>query len=286
MKSLLAEEDLVSQIKKCISFIHTADEKGTHPIGTGFWVFVKKEKDATRQVGYFVTAKHVLLDQNDKFLPQIRLRQSTLDGKLFFAPLEIGGKNPLFTHTDDEVDIAVLQVTPNPKIIDFKGIESELINTKQTVKDVGIREGDDVFFAGLFASFLGAEKNHPIFRFGKIALLTDEKITWRERGKTIQANLYLVECQSFGGNSGSPVFFNLSPMRVPGVISVGGSKISLAGIVKGSFLDASEVVKSNKSNEEKLVSFENVGISAVTPAYQLHEILFREDIVKLRDETK
>lgn len=53
--------------------------------------------------------------------------------------------------------------------------------------------------------------------------------------------LYLLECQSFGGNSGSPVFFQLNPLRKPGQLSLGGPVIFLAGVMKGSFLTGSEL---------------------------------------------
>lgn len=292
----MSKENIISEIKKCIVFIYRVGEEGKKPpIGTGFWVLVKKE-NSDKSKGYFVTAKHVLLDKNGNFLPEIVVRLNRLDGQLSYSKITIDSNN-ILTHTDTDVDIAVIIGAPREEIIEFKGIPSDLISTKQSVIDSGIREGDDVFFAGLFTSFFGVKKNHPIFRFGKVALMTDEKIPWKEKVNQppIFVNLYLIECQTFGGSSGSPVFFNLNPMREPGVIAVGGLKISLAGIVKGSFLSASEIEKIRKPNQEKttkeeeldeeemLISRENIGISAITPAYQLYEILFRDDVIKLRN---
>jgi len=280
----VAEENIISNIKKCIAFIYSPYDTGRkYPIGTGFWILVKKE-DSEGAVGYFVTAKHVILDENDQFLPQVVMRLTHRNGSLTYQTLRIDPKK-LLTHSDKDVDIAVYPSIPDSNVVEFKGIPANMINTKQKVQEVGIREGDDVFFAGLFTSYYGVKKNHPIFRFGKVALMTDEKIEWKEKDKKpIHVHLYLVECQSFGGNSGSPVFFNLSPTREPGIIAVGGPKISLAGIVKGSFLSTREVVKDAKAKEERLISQENVGISAITPAFQLNEILFRDDVVKLRNK--
>jgi hypothetical protein len=44
------------------------------------------------------------------------------------------------------------------------------------LKKLEIQEGDEVFFCGLFESHYGQQKNQPIMRFGKVALMTDEKI--------------------------------------------------------------------------------------------------------------
>ena len=49
-------------------------------------------------------------------------------------------------------------------------------------------------------------------------------------------DLYLLECQPFAGNSGSPVFFQLEPLRNPWQLSLGGPKIYLGGVMTGSFL--------------------------------------------------
>lgn len=97
-------------------------------------------------------------------------------------------------------------------------------------------------------------------------------------------DLYLLECQSFGGNSGSPVFFQLNPMRKPGQISLGGAAIFLAGLMRGSFLSGNKIQITDAV--ANLISLQNVGIAAVTPADKLHEILFSEEIIQLRKGNK
>ena len=175
---------------------------------------------------------------------------------------------------------------PDQNIFDFKFIPNNLIANKEVVEKNEIAEGDEVFFTGLFTSHIGQKRNQPIIRFGKVALISDEKIEWKEKDKPAKfMDLLLLECQSFGGNSGSPVFFQLNPMRKPGQISLGGSVIFLAGIMTGSFLHRNQIqITDTVAN---LVSLQNVGIAAVTPADKLHEILFSEEMVKLRkDEQK
>ena len=53
-------------------------------------------------------------------------------------------------------------------------------------------------------------------------------------------------------------------------------------MIKGSFLSASEIGVVGKT--EELYSSENVGISAVTPAYKLKEILFSNDVIERRNK--
>ncbi len=46
-----------------------------------------------------------------------------------------------------------------------------------SLKKLGITEGDDMFFVGLFTPFYGSKENLPICRFGHLAMLPDEAIT-------------------------------------------------------------------------------------------------------------
>jgi hypothetical protein len=74
-----------------------------------------------------------------------------------------------------------------------------------------MNEGDEVFYAGLFANYYGTENNYPILRFGRVSLLTNEKIEINQYNEPQKlAHLYLFEIQSYSGNSGSPVFFQLA----------------------------------------------------------------------------
>ncbi len=53
------------------------------------------------------------------------------------------------------------------------------------------------FMTGLFANYYGSENNHPILRFGKVSLITNEKIEFNEYSESPNlAHLYLFEIQS------------------------------------------------------------------------------------------
>lgn len=271
----------LQEIKKSVSFIFTPE--GTDkfkPNGTGFFVGVKNEENENIFNVYFVTAKHVLKDKDGDYLAEIVLRLNKKDGDSQLIKIALKDVQ-IFEHTDKDVDIALFNCLPDQNVFDFKFIPNSLIANKEVVEKNEIAEGDEVFFAGLFTSHMGQKRNQPIIRFGKVALISDEKIEWKEKDKPAKfMDLYLLECQSFGGNSGSPVFFQLNPMRKPGQISLGGPVIFLAGLMTGSFLSGNQIQITDTVTN--LISLQNVGIAAVTPADKLHEILFSEEMIKLR----
>lgn len=273
----------LKEIKKSVSFIFIKNNKGDLAAnGTGFFVGIKNEKNNERYNVYFVTAKHVLQNKDGEYLKDIVLRLNKKDGGSQLIPVDLT-KIKIFEHKDKDVDIAVFDCLPDQKVFDFKYIQDQLIASNEIIEKNEISEGDDVFFAGLFTSYMGQKKNQPIIRFGKVSLMSDEKIEWREKDKLVKLlDLYLLECQSFGGNSGSPVFFNLNPMRKPGQLSLGGPVIFLAGVMTGSFLNGSEVQTTD--TVAKMISLQNIGIAAVTPANKLHEVLFSEELVKIRSK--
>jgi len=274
----------LSEIKKSVSFIFFTDDKGKLVAnGTGFFVGVKNEQNNKRFNIYFVTAKHVLQDKTGNYLNEIILRLNKKSGDAEFIKLQTQNIK-IFEHQDNDVDIALFNFVPNETVFDYKWIPEEMISNKDLIQKHEIAEGDDVFFAGLFTSYIGQKQNQPIIRFGKVALMPEEKIEWKEKGKKPKfMDLYLLECQSFGGNSGSPVFFQLSPIRKPGQITI-GMPILLAGIMSGSFLNGNEIQV--VQNTQTLVSLQNIGIAAVTPADKLREILYSNELIKSRESTK
>ena len=186
-----------------------------------------------------------------------------------------GQKKNVFTHSDPNVDLAVIPMLPNLEKFDFKSLPASMLTTKQDFKKLNIREGNEVFFTGLFSRYSGYEKNYPIVRFGRVALVTDEKIKVEDG---LFANLYLIECTSFGCNSGSPVFFYLGLDRKYGRYNVGKPVVKLAGIMKGFFNEYGQI--SFAVTEKTPIAILNSGIAGVTPAYQLHEIIFGEELEK------
>ncbi len=269
-----------AEVKSVVAFIFIEKEGKLIANGTAFFVGVKKPSEPSIFSIYLVTAKHVLYKPDTtEFLDKVFIRMNKKDGHSEVGVIAIkvtGDDRTLFLHDDDSVDIAVIPFLPDQKIFDFKFLPDEFISTRETYNTLKIREGSEIFFTGLFTPYPGAEKNFPIVRFGRVALVTDEKIEWK--GKKM--SLYLIEAGSYGGNSGSPVFFHLGSDREPGNLFVGPPILKLAGVMQGTFLDAQEIklVETKKTP----VSLSNMGIAAVVPGYKLHELLFSEELKRRR----
>ena len=269
-----------SEVKSVVAFIFIEKEGKLIPNGTAFFVGVKNPSDSNVFSVYLVTAKHVLYKpKTTEFLDKvfIRLNKKVGGSEVGVIPIKANGdKRTVFFHSDTSVDVAVIPFLPDQEKFDFKFLSDDMITTKDAFKALKIREGSDVFFTGLFTPYPGSVKNHPIVRFGRVALVTDEKIEWQGQ----QMDLYLIEAGSYGGNSGAPVFFYLGSDREPGSIVVGAPILKLAGIMQGTFLDAQEI----KVLETKKVpiALSNMGIAAVVPAYKLHEVLFSDELKKHR----
>lgn len=283
-----------SQTKQIVGFIFVKDNAENYtPNGTAFFVSIPDESREDGVFVYIVTAKHVLVDkQTGKYYDTVYIRLNRRDeatASLLEVPLVGDPSVPIFTHDDETVDIAVLQLLPPQGKFDFKTMPEEGIVNEKKFKDMDIQEGDDVFFTGLFRPFFGTEMNYPILRFGKVAMISDEKIPWyNEKTKQNELlDLYLLETQSFGGNSGSPVFFYFGPTRDPGYMRAGEQAL-LAGVMKGSFQEA-KTIKIAETGSTPF-SVENAGIAAVVPAFYLRNILYsdrarqhRQAIIDARD---
>jgi len=268
------------EIKSVVCFVFIEKDAKLIPNGTAFFVAVKDPSKPTSAKGYLVTAKHVLYKpETTEFLDKVYIRLNKKDGgsEVGTVPIKAQAKDQnVFLHSDLSVDLAVIPFAADQAIFDFKFLPEEFITTKEDYAKLKIREGSDIFFTGLFTPFPGSEKNYPVVRFGRVALVTDEKINW----KGIQMTLYLIEAGSYGGNSGAPVFFYLGSDREPGTLIVGEPILKLAGIMQGTFLDAQEIKVINTKTTP--ISLSNMGIAAVVPAYKLHELLFSEELRRQR----
>ena len=272
-----------AEVKSVVAFVFIPDkEPGSFtPWGTAFFVAVKDEANPDRAFVYLVTAKHVLQTADQKaWLPQIFVRLNTRAGasEMFPVPIVVSGaKQTVFLHpTDKTADVAVIPALPDEKRFDFKFLGQEHLTSPQDFKQLGIAEGSEVFFTGLFAPYVGARRNYPVVRFGRVALITDEKIRFIDR----EADLYLVETASYGGNSGSPVFFYLGSDRQPGSIIIGPPVLKLAGVMSGTFLDVQPIRAID--TVRAAASQSNMGIAAVVPAYKVWEILSGRELASKR----
>ncbi len=284
------------ELKAIVTFIFLADSKGNllrdpnteQPVanGTGFFVGIDGETDKAKFFGYLVTAQHVLKDSKGNSFAKVYLRLNKISGDAEFVSLDLKKDETslIFTSVDPTVDLAVIPCFPPTDMFDFKMLKSDMLTTKESFKNLHIAEGSDIFFMGLYASYYGERRNNPIVRFGRVAMFPEEPIKWQDYPSDPPQNteLYLLETQSYGGNSGSPVFFSLGADRKPGSLTLGSSVIMLAGVMKGSFNELSPINLIPAINTGIAVSKQNNGIAAAIPSYLLHDILFSDALKKYR----
>ncbi|MHB1936627.1 MAG: hypothetical protein ACYCOR_08585 [Acidobacteriaceae bacterium] len=208
-----------------------------------------------------------------------------------------GTNENVFYHSDPTVDIAVISlptsVFGNIWKYDQIILDERLLTTSDEVKSLKIGPGTDLFFAGMFDLHLGDTENTPIVRFGRISMLPGERI----RFGLSDEEVFLAEMFSFGGNSGSPVFYYMGSDRNPGTITVGSPIIKIAGVMQGFFTGnepLDRLVFSGGATGERNNSYSdeggkallffppNSGIAAIVPAQKILDILNGDALARLR----
>jgi hypothetical protein len=261
----------VPDIKKISAFIYIKDSIGKPmiPNGTCFFINFSKDNIPVNYKHYIVTAKHVLIDTNGHVYDTIFIKANKRNGRWQVDTIPIftkSSKRNIFFHSDATVDLAVVAYSPS-KDLDIVFLDPSHIKSKEDFSQQGIVEGTETIFSGLFWQHPGTIKIQPIVRFGKIALIPDERI---ETPNGL-SEIILIESNSFGGNSGAPVYFN-----------VGGGQqgmFLLGGIMNGAFNDYLKWQKNGKYLNLPEYQYNN-GIAFITPAYLLFDLLYFEPSIK------
>ena len=105
-------------------------------------------------------------------------------------------------------DIAVLLLKLNWEVFEYVTFPIEWFMTAKRMEYVNLGIGDDTFMVGRFIGHEGKQKNLPTVRFGNISMMPEEPIKFPKRPP---AKMFLVECRSISGYSGSPVFAFINP---------------------------------------------------------------------------
>jgi hypothetical protein len=261
-------------------------------VGTGFLVaYDAPELGPGMGIPLLVTSKHMIRHPRlgtangvTEYFDSITAYANTLkanDRGSFISPIIVPIKQNGFLicsidNSDLEADVAVCPISIPQNIYDFKDIGTDIFVSESKIHELHLNETDEVLFSGLFLSYHGAQRNYPIVRHGKLALIPKEKIPWSKTAdRTSMQDLYLAEVTSWGGNSGSPVFVRLAGVREEG--SLGGVRYLLLGVMQGYFnaerqaaLDTAAVT--DTSHQDVKLS-DNSGIAAIVPAEKITEII-------------
>lgn len=258
-----------SEVKKAVAFIYTFEEKKKLTKGaTGFFIGEKISAENEQFFVSLVTAKHVIqTDDLKSYLPDISIRLNTLDGNsdTMKIPLKMSGtEQNVFLHEDPTVDLAVITILPDKTKYDFSFLEAELLTTKADFEKLDISEGADIFYTSLFIPYMGENRIYPIVRFGKVALIPDERVLVNGEKKEV----YLVEAGAYGGSSGAPSFVNTET-------TLPDTPRKIIGVISNHFIDKLPVRPTQPSQSAAIA---NLGIAIIEPAFKLQEILSGDDI--------
>jgi hypothetical protein len=268
------------------------------PGGTAFFVRVPDEGNSGHEWTYIVTARHNLSEIVGQDI-YVRVNHASDESKLGYKDFRTS-KADWFQHdsadvaaalfiADDEVMLSLRSIPLVPTTEGYGRIANYL--NQRYPKGVPVSLGEDLFFPGLFIQSAGKNRNLPIVRFGNISRMpTEEPILLETKGygkEEIRA--YLAEFHSWGGHSGSPVFWryvaNISEEFVINnqkrTVMVSRHFVAaFLGLVTGHFDIPTKTKRGGE--QEDLMTKVNSGMAIVTPAENVRELLMRSDLAEDR----
>ena len=189
------------------------------PRATGFLVRIDLEGTTVR-VEYLVTARHCLQMARSEGATQLWMRANLRDG----TSVEIPGDIDVW-YESDNADVAAVRLARKalPENLPGGGLDhagillDAFVGPGPSYRFVGIapdigaidfqpRVGHEIYVPGLFTQHYGKTSNLPVARFGHIARMPNQIDVQNPDGSVSSVVAYLAEVQSWGGQSGSPVF--------------------------------------------------------------------------------
>ena len=266
-------EPIPQDILKCIGYLTTPisigaldNTENNKTIGTAFLVGYQYPKNKGTSYVFLVTAKHVLHHDNGARIERILLRMNDKTTKKL-KDYDIIKNDRWFFHSDNSVDLAIQPLLPRDA--DFLMIPNSLFVTDNTLSNNKIGLGDDVFYIGLLDYYSGVDHIIPIARFGRIALITNEK--------TADGMFYhFIDAGNIPGHSGSPVFLWATPSRESTGLVAGSRIFGLYGVVSGTLEYAKEikVIMPKRTQVRPIpMDYRAGGVTAIVPVKYLDELL-------------
>jgi hypothetical protein len=151
-----------------------------------------------------ITAKHVI-DEFDRLCSDyVWLRVNTKAGGCEWLRTD---RTNWILPEDPSLDFAIHFGFPNDQS-DHMILDRQLALTPAIAQTLNVGVGDEIFVTGLFANYVGKNRNVPILRFGNLAAYPTERVQTRIKDQNVEMDAYLIDARSAGGLSGSPVFYH------------------------------------------------------------------------------
>ena len=237
-----------------------------HWIGTGFIVGRKEKDNPELSTHYIITNKHVISS-----VKEICVRFNSVEGALvkdYIIDLYDENETPLFSsHPNEATDIIAIQISPQQLIKDKSiwgsfDLDDHALTLDQ-MQSTGVEEGSLVYALGFPMNLVDPIKV-PICRLGCVSRITDAFILKKEKP------VFLVDAQTFPGNSGGPVINRPESASIVGTPT--NPSANLIGILS-SYITYRETLYSRQTGRDRMVQEENSGLTIVHPVDRIKEVV-------------
>lgn len=256
-------------------------DKTKHWIGTGFLVGRKELENPDKSTVYVITNKHVVQNQN---LLYVRFNNNGAVGvkDLPMSLYNTDGTKGFSEHPFPSVDIVAIQIIPQAIIdnnlsLSFFELDKHSLELSQ-MQSTGVDEGSLVYAMGFPMNIVNNSVKAPICRLGCISRVTDAFVNPNT------AELFLIDAQTFPGNSGGPIVSRPEHLSINGTPH--NTNANLIGILSG-YIPYRETLYSRQTGRDRMVQEENSGLTIVHPVDRIKEVVELEwnriEIQRLRE---
>lgn len=238
-----------------------------HWIGTGFLASRKEQHDPNTLTVYIITNKHVLINQHQLY---VRFNNYNAIGvkDISLSLIDKNGIKNYSEHPNPNVDIVAIQIVPHVILDNHLNLSAFNLDdhslTLDQMKNTGVCEGSMVYALGFPMNLVGNSVKAPLCRLGCISRVADAFVNPQV------AETFLVDAQTFPGNSGGPIISR------PECISINGTptnnSANLIGILSA-YIPYRETLYSRQTGKERMIQEENSGLTIVHPVDRIKEVV-------------
>lgn len=238
-----------------------------HWIGTGFLVGRRETAQPDFVTIYIITNKHVVRNQKQLY---VRFNNNGISG-VKDLPMSLVDKNNVSTfseHPNPETDIVAIQIVPqiiidNNLSLSFFDLERHTLTLDQ-MRETGVDEGSLIYALGFPMNLVNESVKAPICRLGCIARIADAFVN------PSVAEMFLVDAQTFPGNSGGPIVSRPEHISIDGTPK--NSNANLIGILSA-YIPYKEALYSRQTGRDRMIQEENSGLTIVHPVDRIKEVV-------------
>lgn len=246
--------------------VELSDHK-KHWVGTGFLVGRREQTNPDFSTVYIITNKHVVQGREQLY---VRFNNKGTTG-VKDLPMQLAdqdGKKLYSEHSQRNVDIAAIQILPrviedSHSSLNFFDLDTHALMLNQ-MQRTGVDEGSLVYALGFPMNLVNDSVKAPICRLGCISRVADAFINPQTAGT------YLVDAQTFPGNSGGPIVSRPEHISIDGTPH--NTNANLIGILSA-YIPYRETLYSKQTGLDRMIQEENSGITIVHPVDRIKEVV-------------